>query len=221
MTRTVYHQHLDALRQDVLDLGQRAERSIESAMVSLERRDLELARRVIEEDYEINRLRFAIEENAVDLIATQQPMASDLRTLIATLHIATELERIGDYGEGIAHISVRLGDQALPNPLGRLRDMADVGMRMMRDSLAAFTNRDADLARAVCDADDELDALYDANYAEVINRMLSEPKMVKTLTYQLWAAHNLERIGDRATNICERVVYLVTGRMEEINVSRY
>jgi phosphate transport system protein len=221
MTRVVFQQHLDALREDVLDLGSRAERAIGRAMSSLQRRDLDLARAVVKDDREIDRRRFAIEESAVDLIATQQPMASDLRTLIATLHIATELERIADYAAGIAHISILLGEQSLPQPLGRLHQMADVGTRMMRDSLTAFTNRDVQLAHAVCEVDDDLDALYDANYAEVIGRMLIEPGAAKVLTYQLWTAHNLERIGDRATNICERVVYLVTGRMEEINVSRY
>jgi phosphate transport system protein len=221
MPRTQFEQHLAGLRQDIVDLGSRTEQAIRRAMESLRRRDLVLARVVVEGDYEINRRRFEIEDHAVNLIATQQPMASDLRTLIAVIHIATELERIADHAEGIARISLMLGEQSLPQPLGRLGEMADVGIDMMHRSITAFIEKDVALAHQVCDDDDTLDALYDANYAEVIGRMLMEPQAAKVLTYQLWTAHNLERIGDRATNICERVIYLVTGRMEETNVSRY
>ena len=221
MARTLLEEHLSGLRQDILDLGSMAEQAIRNAMESLRRRDLALARQVVEGDYEINRRRYEIEERAVSIIATQQPLASDLRTIIAIIHIVVELERIADYGEGIARVSLMLGEQSLPPTLGRLSAMADQGIDMMHRSLTAFIERDVELARAVCDADDELDARYDANYAEVIGRMLMDPQMVKVLTYQLWAAHNLERIGDRATNICEQVIYLVTGRMEETNVSHY
>jgi phosphate transport system protein len=220
MARTLFEQHLTELRHAILDLGSRAEQAIRRSMESLRRRDLALAREVVEGDYAINRRRFEVEEHAVNLIATQQPMASDLRTLIAVIHIATELERIADHAEGIARISLMLAEQSLP-PLGRLSEMAETGIDMMHRSITAFIERDVDLAREVCAEDDQLDALYDANYAEVIGRMLMEPQGAKVLTYQLWTAHNLERIGDRATNICERVIYLVTGRMEETNVSRY
>lgn len=221
MTRVAFEQHLSGLRQDVLDLGSRAETAIRQSMDSLRRRDLALARVVVDNDLAINRRRFAIEEQAVNLIATQQPMASDLRTLVAAIHIVTEVERIADHAEGIARISLMLGENSLPQPMGRLQKMADVGIDMMHRSLTAYIEGDVDLAQAVCEQDDELDGLYDANYAEVIGRMVMEPQTAKVLTYQLWTAHNLERIGDRATNICERVVYLVTGRMEEANVSRY
>jgi phosphate transport system protein len=219
--RAQFEHDLANLRSDVIDLGSRAEQSIRQAMESLRRRDLGLARQVVEADYEINRRRFDVEDHAVNLIATQQPMASDLRNIIATIHIVTELERIADHGEGIARISLMLGEHSLPQPLGVLPEMAERGIDMMHRSLTAFIERDVQLAHQVCQDDDELDALYDANHAEVIGRMLMEPSLAKILTYQLWTAHNLERIGDRATNICERVVYLVTGRMTEENVSRY
>lgn len=212
---------IQALRAAVLDLGSMAERAIRDSLDSLRRRDFSLARAVVEDDAKINQRRYEIENNAVNLIATQQPLASDLRTIIAAIHIVTELERIADHAEGNARISLMLGEHSLPPSLGHLNQMADLGIDMMHRSLTAFVNRDVELAEAVCKADDELDALYDANYAEVIGRMLMDATSVKVLTYQLWAAHNLERIGDRATNICERVVYLVTGRMEETNVSRY
>lgn len=220
-TRTLFERQLSDLRNDVVDLGSRTEQAIRWSMDSLRRRDLNLARVVVEGDYEINRSRFEIEDHAVNMIATQQPMASDLRTIIAAIHIVTELERIADHAEGIARISLMLADQSLPQPLGHLPEMADRGIDMMHRSITAFIERDVELARQVCNDDDELDALYDANYAEVIGRMLMEPQMAKVLTYQLWTAHNLERIGDRATNVCERVIYLVTGKLEEANVSRY
>ena len=221
MARAQFEQHLTELRQDVLDLGSRTEQAIRQAMESLRRRDLTLARAVVDGDYEINRRRFDIEDRAINLIATQQPMASDLRALVAVIHIVTDLERIADYAEGIARISLMLGEQTLPQPLDRLQEMANLGIDMMHRSLTAFIERDIELARSVCTADDDLDSLYDGNYAEIIGRLLMEPQLAKVLTYQLWTAHNLERIGDRATNICERVVYLVTGKMEEVNVSRY
>ena len=220
-TRMQFEHHLADLRQDVLDLGSMAERAIRRAMESIRRHDLALAREVVDGDYLINERRYEIEEKAVKLIATQQPMASDLRTLVAVIHIATELERIADHAEGNARITLMLGDQSFPRQLGRLDEMADLGIGMMHRSLTAFIERDVDLAHEVCATDDELDALYDANYAEVIGRMLIDSTSVKVLTYQLWAAHNLERIGDRSTNICERVIYLVTGKMEETNVSHY
>jgi phosphate transport system protein len=221
MVRNQFDQHLGMLRQDVLDLGGMAERAIRRAMESLRRHDLALAREVVDGDYEINQRRYAIEEKAIDLIATQQPVASDLRALVATIHIVTELERIADHAEGNARITLMLGDQAFPRQLGRLEEMADLGVTMMHRSLTAFIDGDVGLAREVCAADDDLDSLYDSNYAEVIGRMLIDSTSVKVLTYQLWTAHNLERIGDRSTNICERVIYLVTGKMEETNVSRY
>jgi phosphate transport system protein len=219
--RTLFQKSLSDLRSDVIDLGSRAEQAIRQAMDSLRRHDLALARQVVDGDYEINRRRFEIEEHAVNLIATQAPMASDLRLIIATIHIVTELERMADHGEGIARIALMLGEQSLPQPMGTLNQMAERGIEMMHQAITAFIDQDVELAHKVCADDDQLDALYDANHAEVIGRMLMEPQKAKTLTYQLWTAHNLERIGDRATNICERVIYLVTGRMTEENVSRY
>ncbi|MHB8578126.1 MAG: phosphate signaling complex protein PhoU [Dehalococcoidia bacterium] len=221
MTLTLFEQHLTGLRNDVLDLASRAEQSIRLSMDSLRRRDLGLAREIVEGDYIINHRRFAIEDNAVNLIATQQPMASDLRTIIAVIHIVTEIERIADHAEGIARISLMLDEQSLPQPMTRLAEMAELGIAMMHQSITAFIDRDINLAHDVCMQDDKLDAMYDANYAETLGRMFIDPQDAKILTYQLWTSHNLERIGDRATNICERVVYLVTGRMEEENISTY
>jgi phosphate transport system protein len=212
---------LRLLQDEILAMGSMAENALTQAMEALTRRDMALARAVVEGDYAINRRRFEIEDKAVHLIAMQQPMASDLRIIITAIHIVTELERIADHAEGIARISLMLGEHALPSPLGTLNEMAKRAGDMIHGALTAYVDRDVDTAHAVCEADDDVDALYDTNYAEVIGRMLMEPNQAKVLTYQLWTAHNLERIADRATNVCERVVYLVTGRMEESNVSRY
>ena len=219
--RSHFAHDLQGLEQATASLGEQAQRAIRRAMESLRWRDLALARGVVAHDREINERRWEIEERATALIATQQPAASDLRTMLAIVHIATELERIADHGEGIARISLMLDGVSLPQPISRLEEMAALGIEMTQRGLAAFLARDVELARAVCAQDDTLDALYEANHAEVFGRMLLEPQQAKPLTYQLWTSHNLERIGDRATNICERVAYLVTGRMIELNVSRY
>ena len=154
MARILFERQLTDLRTDIVDLGSRVEQAIRWAMDSLRRRDLNLARVVVEGDYGINRSRFEIEDRAVNLIATQQPLASDLRTIIAAIHIVTELERIADHAEGIARISLMLGEQSLPQPLGRLEVMANTGIEMIHRSITAFIERDADLARRICEDDD-------------------------------------------------------------------
>jgi phosphate transport system protein len=149
-------------------------------------------------------------------------MATDLRTVLSMLFIVTDLERMADHAEGIARINVLLGPaDALPRRLGYIPAMADRCIAMLRDSLKALIDRDVDTARRICEADDEVDRLQDSVYDECIGNMLADPASVKQNTYLLWCSHNLERIADRCTNICERVIYLVTGKMEEINVSTY
>ncbi|HWP29221.1 MAG TPA: phosphate signaling complex protein PhoU [Chloroflexota bacterium] len=219
--RARYHQSLQALQDEMLLLGSMADRAVDRAITALRERDQEAARRIIEEDSLIDHKRYAIEEQAIELIATQQPMASDLRIIVAILNIIVELERIGDYAEGIAKIVLLLGDQP---PLKRLIDiprMADKARDMLRRSLDAFVLRDADAARAIASEDDEVDALHDQVYRELLTYMIEDPRTITRATYLIWVAHNLERIADRTTNICERVVFLVTGRLEEMNVSRY
>ena len=157
----------------------------------------------------------------MELIATQQPMAGDLRILIAVLHIAVELERMGDYAEGIGKISVMMGNDPPLKPLIDIPRMAEKSMDMLRRSLDALVNRDEAAALQVCNDDDEVDALYDQVYRELLMFMLQDPKTVQRATYLLWVSHDLERIADRATNIAERVIFLVTGKLTEINVSKY
>ena len=221
MPRANLDHHLKSLQQDVLFLGGMVEKSINRAVDALKRRDLEESRQVVREDDFIDQKRFEIEDRCIDLIATQQPMARDLRAVIAMLHITEELERMGDYAEGIGKISLMMGEEAPLKPLIDIPRMADKATDMLRQSLDSLVNRDVVKATQVCHADDDVDALYDQVYRELLLFMIQDPKTIQRATYLLWVAHDLERIADRATNIAERVIYLVTGKMTEINVSRY
>ena len=209
------------LQDEVLALGSMVEKAIAKALDALIRRDLEASEQVVKEDDYIDRKRFEIEEHCIDLIATQQPMAKDLRTLVSILHIAVELERMGDYAEGIAKISLMIGAEPTLKPLIDIPRMAEKVSAMLRRSLDSMVNRDTLTALQVCKDDDEVDALYDQVYRELLLYMIEDPKTIHRATHLLWVAHDMERIADRATNIAERVVYMVTGKMVEINVSKY
>ena len=221
MVRTEFDNALASLQDELLELGSMVEQAVVRAVDALKRRDLALSQQIVDEDDIIDRKRFELEERCVDLIATQQPLAGDLRILIAVLHIAVELERMGDYGEGIAKISLMMGDQPTIKPLIDIPRMADMATAMLRRSLDALVNRDVDLALQICNDDDEIDALYDQVYRELLVFMIQDPKTIQRATYLLWIAHDLERVADRATNIAERVIFLVTGKLTEINVSKY
>lgn len=221
MVRADFDQQLSALQQEVEVLAGIVEKSINRAVEALKRRDLEESQRVINDDDYIDQKRFEIEERCIDLIATQQPMARDLRVIIALLHIVVELERMGDYAEGIAKISIAMGDSPPLKPLIDIPRMAEKATEMLRDSIDSLLNRDIVKAHQVCQADDEVDDLYDQVYRELLLFMIQDPQTIQRATYLLWVSHDLERIADRATNIAERVIYLVTGKLTEINVSKY
>jgi len=195
--------------------------AIERGIEALKTRNVNLAHQIIEDDLKINRKRYEAEDKCLELIATQQPLASDLRTIVSVLHITVDLERMGDHAEGIAKIALMLADEPPLKPYIDIPRMAEVGIEMLTGSLEAFKDRDPDRARAICDRDDEVDALYEQVYRELLTFMINDPRTIQRATYLIWVAHNLERIADRATNICERVVYLVEGRIEELNVSKY
>jgi phosphate transport system protein len=195
--------------------------AIERGVRALRERDIELAQLVIADDARINRKRYEIEEQCIEMIATQQPLARDLRTIVSVLHIIVDLERMGDHAEGIAKVALLLADEPQLKPYIDIPRMAEIATRMLSSSLEAFKNRDAELARRICDDDDEVDALYDQVYRELLTYMANDPKTIERATYLTWVAHNLERIADRVTNICERVVYLVEGRVPDLNVSKY
>lgn len=220
-TRASFDRELRALENDVLALGSMVEKAITRSVEGLRQRNAGLARQVLADDAAINGTRWRIEEKAIELIATQQPIASDLRTIISVMHIATDLERMGDHAEGIAAITLLHADQPLLKPLIDIPRMADQASGMVRRSLQAFVQRDAPAAIAIAEEDDIVDALYDQVYRELLTFMIEDPRTIQRGTWLLWAAHNLERIADRATNICERVAYVVTGTMEEISVSKY
>ena len=221
MPRTSFERHLHELRDEVLVLGSMVEKAIYRSMEALKNRDLDLAKKVISDDSDIDRMRFDIEEKCIKLIVTQQPVASDLRIIVAVLNIIIDLERIGDHAEGIAKIAVMIGNEPPLKPLIDLPRMAQKTADMLRRSLDAFVNRDADAARQISKEDDEIDALYDQVFRELLIFMAEDSKTITRATRLIWAGHNLERSADRVTNICERVVFVVTGKMEEIGVSKY
>jgi len=221
MVRSSFERQLSEVEEDMLVMAGMVERAIERSIDALKNRDIELARVVITEDTEINAKRFETEEKCLELLATQQPMAHDLRTIVAILHIIVDLERMGDHAEGIAKIAIMLADDPPLKPYIDIPRMAEVATRMLSQSLDAFKRKDVELARKVCDEDDLVDQLYDQVYHELIVFMLNDPRTIERATHITWIAHNLERIADRVTNICERVVYMEQGKYEELNVSKY
>lgn len=213
MPRTDYDRDLRMLQDELLLMGNMVEKAIARALDALRNRDLAMANEVIREDDIIDRKQNEIEERCIDLIATQQPLAGDLRILITVLHLCSELERMGDYAEGIAKISVMMGDEPPLKPLIDIPRMAQKASDMVRRSLDAFINRDVVSSMTVQSDDDEIDALYEQVYRELLTYMLGDPSVIRRATYLLWAAHNIERIADRTTNIAERVIYMVTGKV--------
>ena len=215
MPRSDFDRHLRLLEDDILMLGSMVEKAIAASLDALQRRDFDAAQEVIDGDDHIDNKRFEIEEKCINLIATQQPLATDLRVIIALLHITQELERMGDYAEGVAKIGIRMGDEPPLKPLIDIPRMADKSASMLRRSLDALVNRDVVAAQVVLNDDDEVDALYEQVYRELLTYMIEDPHTIRRATYLIWVAHDLERIADRATNIAERVIFLVTGRLHE------
>ena len=216
MLRSEFHADLQKLQDDLMNLGSMVEKATIKAIDALKTRNLVLSQKIIEEDDVIDDIRYEIEARCEDLIAKQQPLATDLRLIIAIMHIVGELERIGDYAEGVAKISLAMGDEAPLKPLIDIPRMAQKASLMTRQSLDALVQRDVDLAITVAESDDEVDALYDQIFRELVTFMIEDPRTIQRATYLLWVAHDLERIADRATNIAERVVYLVTGELSKL-----
>jgi phosphate transport system protein len=217
MTRENFQADLHKLQDEVLTLGGMVDDALKNAVDALKQRNMIRARRLVKDDELINAKRFAIEEKTLTLIATQQPMAGDMRTLAAVLEIVTELERIGDYAKGIANINLMIGEGELIKPLIDIPRMADKARDMLRRALDAFVKRDVELARAIPAEDDIVDDLYNQVYRELLTLIMSNPHNMDQATYLLWAAHNLERTADRVSNICERVVFTVTGEIQELS----
>jgi phosphate transport system protein len=221
MTRENYDEQLRRLRNDVVLMSGMVNAAIDRSVEALRRQDLHLAQEVVDEDLAINQARWKIEEHALLLIATQAPMARDLRMIASVIHIATELERMADHAAGNAKIVIETANEPLLKPLVDLPRMAVLCRSMLDDSITAFIDLDEDLARSIARRDDDVDELYNQIYRELLTYMMADPGTINRATHLLWAAHNLERIADRVTNICERVVFTATGSLEDINASTY
>jgi len=218
MLRQKFDEELQRLQDEVLVLGSKVEKALVQSVEQLTQQDLAASRRLIAGDRLINERRYTLEAETIALITTQQPMAGDMRLLAAILEILTEMERIGDYAKGIARINLSIGDRPLIKPIVDLPVMADKAGAMLRKALDAFIHRDVALARAIPRQDDEIDALYNRVFRELLAHIIANAGSLEQATYLLWAAHNLERTADRVINICERVVYTVTGEMQELDV---
>ena len=219
MLRKTFENDIQQLKDELLLMGSMVEQQTLDAAEALKKRDLEAARRIYAADAKINEKRFAIENQVMILIATQQPMAHDLRLLASILEVSAELERMGDYAKGMATINVRMGDESLLKPLIDMPRLAQIASSMLHRALTAFVNEDAETAKAIPEEDDEVDALYDQVYRELMTFVMKDPKTIDRANYLLWAAHNLERMADRVTNICERTIFIVTGEIKEIDSS--
>ena len=216
MLRKTFENEIQQVKDDVLMLGSMVEQALINSVESLKKRDIKLSEKIFLEDQEINKKRFEIESKLMVLIATQQPMAHDLRLLASCMEIISELERMGDYAKGIANINIRMGDAPLLKPLIDIPRMAQIGVDMLHHALTAFVNEDVEAAQSIPVQDDEVDALYNQVYRELMTFVIQDAKTIERANWLLWVAHNLERVADRVTNICERTVFIVTGEMTEI-----
>jgi len=217
MTRKTFDRELQRLQDEMLLMASRVENAILEAVEVLKRQDLEASRRLIEQDRAINKKRYEIEQDCLIAIATQQPLAGDLRILAAILDITDELERIGDYAKGIAKVTLMIGKTPLLKPLIDVPIMARKMAEMLHRSLDAFVERDVELAKEIPLGDDEVDHLYNLVYNELMTYVAADIRNIDQANYLLWVAHNLERAADRVTNICERVIFTVTGEFVELD----
>ena len=211
MPREDFERNLKSVQDDVVQLSSMVEKAIFKSIDALKQRDISASQQVVDEDDVIDEKQQTIEDRCIDLIALEAPMAGDLRVLIAAMMIANELERMGDYAEGIAKISLSMGNLPPLKPLIDIPRMADKSVDMLRRSTQAFVSRDVESATAVILDDDEVDDIYEQVYRELLTYMTADPSTIQRATYLLWVAHDLERVADRTTNIAERVIYLVTG----------
>jgi len=210
MTTTI-QENLEELQKKVSKMSEMVITAVDHSVTALVGRDIEKAKSVRKNDKHINSIRWEIEERCIALIATQQPVASDLRELVTLLYIITELERIGDYASGISKLTVKIGDDEHVKPLIDIPRMKDHALNMIKGSTKAYINRDEKMARKIHSDDDNIDDLYKQINRELISYMIEKPSTITQCTYLVWIAHNIERMGDRVTNICERIIYLASG----------
>jgi len=219
MSRFTLDQEIKLVQDEMLLLGSLAEQAILNAVDALRRRDVAAAKSIYAEDQKINSKHFAIENHILIIFATQSPLARDLRILAAMLEIITELERIGDYAKGIAKVAMRLADDETPIPIREISTMADKATSMLHRALGAFVSEDLAAAYAIPREDDEVDELYITIYRKIVQNMIKNPETIDHTNQILWVIHNLERTADRVTNICERIVFIVSGELLELDSS--
>lgn len=217
MVREAYHKDLHKLKEEILNMGNRVGMMIGEAVLSLKNRDVEMAQKVIDMDKEIDALDHSIEENCMRLLALQQPMARDLRLIISVLKMSIDLERMGDLALEVAVITKMTANVPPIKPLIDLPRMAERCQQMLADTMSAFENKDVELAKAVAKQDDEIDMLFDQVRRELISYMIEDPKKITGAQHLTFVARYLERIGDHITNLCESVVFMVTGERSELN----
>ena len=216
MLRKTFEAEIQQVKDEIILLGSMVEQNLLDSVDAMKKRDAVASHKVIDLDKAINAKRFALENQVMILIATQQPMAHDLRLLASILEVSAELERMGDYAKGIGVINIRMGSEALLKPLVDIPRMAEIGTSMLHRALAAFINEDIETARALPKEDDLVDDLYIQVYRELMTFIMADPKNIERANWLLWVAHNLERFADRVTNICERTIFIVTGELTEI-----
>jgi phosphate transport system protein len=208
---------LHAIQDDVLRMADLLDQAVSHSLEALASQDSRLAQEIVAGDAQINALRFRIEEACLALIATQQPAAGDLRAVIAAMNIVGDMERMADHAAGVARLVQTMGGQPLLKPLIDIPRMVEVCRSMVREALQAFVARDPEKARQVASQDNTIDALYKQIFRELLSFMVEDPSTTSRALILLFAAHNYERIGDRATNIAERVIFLASGEMRELN----
>jgi len=218
--RSALNREENRIKSDLLRLGSMVESAVERSIVALKQHDGSLAQQIVDDDRLINDLRYRVEDECLTVIATQQPAAHDLRIIVAATHVAVELERMADHAAGIASITLRMLDQPLLKPLIDMPIMANIVKEMTRSGLDSFINSDIELAHQTIARDDEVDQIYQQMFRELLTYMLEDPKNISRATFLLWVAHNLERIGDRATNLCERTIFVATGLMGDLNAGQ-
>ena len=221
MPREQFQADLDRLQDGFLEMGAMVDRQIERAMQALVDRDPALADAVVRDDSEVNRKRFELDNEALQLLAQQAPLARDLRVVISVLSMIVDLERMGDHAKGIGAIVQMMSDEPLVKPLVDIPEMAVRARSMLNNALDAFVAGDTGAAYRVGLADDGVDELQDRVYRDLVEIMIADPSTVEPCTHLLCVTHNLERIADRTTNIAERVIFTVTGELAEMDVSSY
>jgi len=217
LVRERFTQKILEVKQKVLKMGALVENIIDSSVTAMKTQDLDLARNVLKKDDEIDQLELEIEKDCMMLLALQQPLAKDLRTIASVLKIITDLERMGDNAVNIAEVILEIGEEPILNSLKDIPRMADIAQKMLKMSLDAFVNEDIALAEKAAERDEDVDRLYETVINDFLNIIAEKRELTKQGTKLLFLGRYLERIADHSTNICERTIYMITGELKEIN----